>query len=84
MERVKRMIPNEYINLVAPIIKEENEKRGNPLFTSVVIAQSVLETGWGKSQLMMKANAILELRLFRSGRVKYIRLILTKYTIIIT
>lgn len=64
------MTNNEYINLVAPIIQEENQKRGNPLFSSVVIAQSILETGWGKSSLMMKANAIFGIKAFSDWKGK--------------
>ncbi len=52
------MNPQEYINLIGEKIQKENQKRGNPIFSSVAIAQSILETGWGKSNLMMKANAI--------------------------
>ena len=52
------MTNQEFINLIAPKIQLENARRGNPIFTSVAIAQAILETGWGKSSLMMKANAI--------------------------
>lgn len=52
------MNPQEYINLIGNKIQVENAKRGNPIFSSVAIAQSILETGWGNSSLMMKANAI--------------------------
>lgn len=56
------MTNNEFISKVAPLIRAENEKRGNPLFSSVVIAQSCLETGYGKSNLMMNANAIFGIK----------------------
>lgn len=56
------MTHNEFLNLITPIITKENEKRGNPLFSSVVIGQAVNETGWGKSSLMMKANAIFGIK----------------------
>ena len=52
----------EFINLVAPIVINENNKRNNPLFSSVVIAQSCLETGFGASSLMMKAKAIFGIK----------------------
>ena len=51
-----------FIDTIAPLIVEENKKRGNPLFSSVVIAQAICETGWGKSQLMMKANAVFGIK----------------------
>lgn len=56
------MIKNDFINLVAPIIQNENKKRNYPLFTSVVIGQACLETGFGASSLMMKAKAIFGIK----------------------
>lgn len=45
------MTPNEYIETVGARIQLENGRRGNPLFSSVVIAQSILETGWRRLEL---------------------------------
>lgn len=56
------MTKNDFINLVAPIVINENKKRGYPLFTSVVIGQACLETGFGASSLMMKAKAIFGIK----------------------
>ena len=56
------MTKNEFINKIAPIIQKENEKRNNPLFNSVVIAQAILETGWGKSERMIKSNALFGIK----------------------
>lgn len=56
------MRSNDFINLVAPIVVAENEKRGNPLFSSVVISQAACETGWGESSIMMRANAIFGIK----------------------
>lgn len=53
---------NDFINLISSIVIVENEKRGNPLFSSVVIAQAILETGFGSSTLMMKANAVFGIK----------------------
>ena len=64
------MTNNEFINKIAPLIQNENEKRGNPLFSSVVIAQACLETGYGKSEIMMKANAIFGIKAFESWKGK--------------
>lgn len=52
----------EFIDKIAPIVIVENEKRGNPLFSSVIIAQAILETGYGTSTLMMKANAVFGIK----------------------
>lgn len=64
------MTNNEFINKIVPLIQAENEKRGNPLFSSVVIAQACLETGYGKSEIMMKANAIFGIKAFESWKGK--------------
>ena len=56
------MTKNDFINLVAPIIQNENKKRNYPLFSSVVIGQACLETGFGASSLMMKAKAIFGIK----------------------
>lgn len=56
------MTNQEFISKIAPLVKAENKKRNNPLFSSVVIAQACLETGYGKSQLMMTANAIFGIK----------------------
>lgn len=54
----------EFIDKIAPIVIVENEKRGNPLFSSVIIAQAILETGYGTSTLMLRANAVFGLKAF--------------------
>lgn len=56
------MDKNYFINLVGKLIQDENKKRGNPLFASVVISQACLETGYGSSQIMTKANAIFGIK----------------------
>ena len=56
------MTKNEFLETVSKLVIAENEKRGNPLFNSVVIAQAICETGWGQSTLMMKANAIFGIK----------------------
>ena len=52
----------EFINPVSKLINEENKKRNYPLYTSVVLAQACLETGYGQSQRMMKSNAIFGIK----------------------
>jgi len=56
------MTKNEFLETVSKLVVEENTKRGNPLFSSVVIAQAICESGWGQSQIMMKANAIFGIK----------------------
>lgn len=56
------MNKSEFIPTIAPLVVAENKKRGNPLFSSVVIAQAICESGWGQSKLMMKANAIFGIK----------------------
>lgn len=52
----------DFIELVAPIVVKVNKEKGFPLYSSVVIAQAILETGWGNSEIMMKANAIFGIK----------------------
>lgn len=56
------MKKSEFIPTVCTIVMTENAKRGYPLFSSVVIAQAICESGWGQSKLMMKANAIFGIK----------------------
>lgn len=56
------MTKSEFIPIIAPLVVAENNKRGNPLFSSVVIAQAICESGWGQSKIMMKANAIFGIK----------------------
>ena len=56
------MNKNEFIPIIAPLVVAENKKRGNPLYSSVVIAQAICESGWGQSTIMMKAKAIFGIK----------------------
>ena len=56
------MKKSEFITKIAPLVVAENKKRGFPLFSSVVIAQAICESGWGQSTIMMKANAIFGIK----------------------
>lgn len=64
------MTKQEFLNKIIPIIQNENSKRGNPLYNSVVIAQAICESGWGQSQIMMKANAIFGIKATSSWKGK--------------
>ena len=48
---------DKFITLIAPLVVAECNKRDKWVLPSVCIAQSALETGWGTSTLMIKANA---------------------------
>ena len=65
-----KMTKSEFIPTIAPIVIEENKKRGNPLFPSVVIAQAICESNWGQSTIMMKANAIFGIKATSSWKGK--------------
>ena len=60
------MTKNEFLLAVSEMVVEINNKRGNPLFSSVVIAQAICESGWGQSKIMMKANAIFGIKATKS------------------
>lgn len=64
------MEKSEFIPTISPIVVSENKKRGNPLFSSVVIAQAICESGWGQSKIMMKANAIFGIKATSSWKGK--------------
>ena len=64
------MKKSEFIPTVAPLVQAENKKRGYPLFSSVVIAQAICESGWGQSKIMMKANAIFGIKATSSWKGK--------------
>ena len=64
--KVIKMEKNEFISTIAPLVVKENKRRGNPLFSSVVIAQAICESGWGQSKIMMKANAIFGIKATKS------------------
>ena len=46
------MEKSEFIPTIAPIVVTENNKRGKPLYPSVVIAQAICESNWGQSKIM--------------------------------
>lgn len=64
------MTKSEFIPTIAPLVIAENQRRGNPLFSSVVIAQAICESGWGQSKIMMKANAIFGIKATSSWKGK--------------
>ena len=53
---------DKFISLLAPLAVAECKKRDKWILPSVCIAQSALETGWGTSSLMVKANAFFGIK----------------------
>ena len=64
------MKKSEFIPTIAPIVQKVNKEKGYPLFSSVVIAQAICESGWGQSSIMMKANAIFGIKATSSWKGK--------------
>lgn len=64
------MTKKQFLEKVSSLVLKENEKRKFPLFSSVVIAQACLETGYGKSSLMLKANAIFGIKATKTWKGK--------------
>lgn len=64
------MTKSEFIPTIAPLVVSENKRRGDPLFSSVVIAQAICESAWGQSKIMMKANAIFGIKAFSGWKGK--------------
>lgn len=60
----------DFIPSIAPIVQRVNSERGNPLYPSVVIAQAILETGFGGSDLMMKGNALFGIKATKTWKGK--------------
>lgn len=56
------MTKDEFIKKISELVVNENNKRGRPLYSSVVIGQACLETGYGQSTIMMKANAVFGIK----------------------
>ena len=65
---------DEFLKKVAPIVQAEYTKRvknNEPwVLPSVCLAQAALETGWGGSSLMMKANALFGIKAGQSWKGK--------------
>ena len=64
------MTKSEFIETISKIVMEENQRRNNPLFSSVVIGQAICESNYGQSQIMMKANAIFGIKATSSWKGK--------------
>lgn len=61
------MTANEFINKIAPIAIYQAAKHQNKIFASVCIAQACLESGYGSSTKMIKANAVFGIKVGKSA-----------------
>lgn len=62
----KEQIQN-FINTIGPLAKAEAERRSRWVLPSICIAQAAIETGWGTSKLMSKANAFFGIKWTKGG-----------------
>jgi len=60
----------KFINQLAPLAIAECNKRTKKVLPSICIAQAALETGWGTSSLMIKANAYFGIKATSSWKGK--------------
>jgi len=56
------MTKDVFIKTLAALAQAECKKRDRWILPSVCIAQAALETGWGRSSLMVKANAFFGIK----------------------
>lgn len=61
---------SKFADTIFNSVNKVNKENGYQLFNSVIIAQSVLETGWGQSKIMMKANALFGIKAGRGWKGK--------------
>lgn len=59
---MKVVSKSKYVDKIFNSVNKINKENGYQLYNSVIIAQSVLETGWGQSKIMMKANALFGIK----------------------
>lgn len=56
-----------FINMIAPIAREQARKHDNKIFVSVCIAQAIHESGWGTAPKMVRANALFGIKVGKSA-----------------
>lgn len=59
---MKVVSKGKFADTIFKSVNKVNKENGYQLYNSVIIAQSVLETGWGQSKIMMKANALFGIK----------------------
>jgi len=63
--RFKKLSTSQFIQLMGPIARESYRKTG--ILSSVTLAQAILESGWGKSDLAQKGNNMFGMKAIISG-----------------
>lgn len=61
----KNMSTTQIINVLGPLAQENARKTG--IKASVILAQAILESGWGKSELALNANNLFGMKKSLSG-----------------
>ena len=61
----KKMSTKKFIRTLGPIAQADSKESG--VLASVTMAQAILESGWGKSQLAQKANNLFGMKTSLSG-----------------
>ena len=64
-KKFRSMSTKEFINTIGPIAQKDAEKSG--VMASVTMAQAILESGWGKSDLAQNANNLFGMKTSLSG-----------------
>ncbi len=63
--RFKNLTTSQFIQLLGPIARESYKKTG--ILASVTLAQAILESGWGKSDLAQRGNNMFGMKAIISG-----------------
>jgi hypothetical protein len=56
-----------FLNMIAPIAREQARKHDNKIFASVCIAQAIHESGWGTAPKMVNANALFGIKVGKAA-----------------
>ena len=67
---MKVVSKGKFADTIFNSVNKVNKDNAYELYNSVIIAQSVLETGWGQSKIMMKANALFGIKAGRGWKGK--------------
>lgn len=64
-EKVQKMTKNDFIKMVAPYARADMEKNG--VLASITMAQGILESGYGNTELAVNANNFFGMKCTLSG-----------------
>ncbi len=70
--QLAKMSPEEYINLLGPVAQRDYSRTG--IFASVTLAQSIIESNWGKSGLSLLYNNMFGIKCDPSWKGKCINM----------